>query len=440
MLTVVKSVFSFSVLCSALMLAGCGGSGSSPEATTAVVVTPPPPVAAVLPAQISGSLNQISGNTILVNDRQLDISQAAILYADATLSAATLQTGMKVLVQTDGRKVTTVKLNPDLSGRVSAVNQQQLQINNLGVDISALKNTPQVGDYVAISTAVTNSGVPVAAALVTLSGAEIPATVEVEGAVQQFNPNQQRFVLNGLEVDYAQSRNVPLDLNNGSWVEVYGTLAGPQLLALDIETERYADNAEIEIEGTITWVDAEQQRFELNRSLNLTVLATTRFEDGRQQDLAPGRVVEVTSRFVNNQPQLIEVEFSAQTQIPPVNQVAEPRFAVTGRVQQQDDALILNGYRFYLSSRTKFDDGLTTNLLDGQQLELEGVLRNGQLQLLEVERADTEQQVDLKGQVEQNAVWGYPADDQSLAAYEGKWVELECQLLNERVSGCRLDD
>lgn len=440
MLTVVKSVFSFSVLCSALMLAGCGGSGSSPEATTAVVVTPPPPVAAVLPAQISGSLNQISGNTILVNDRQLDISQAAILYADATLSAATLQTGMKVLVQTDGRKVTTVKLNPDLSGRVSAVNQQQLQINNLGVDISALKNTPQVGDYVAISTAVTNSGVPVAAALVTLSGAEIPATVEVEGAVQQFNPNQQRFVLNGLEVDYAQSRSVPLDLNNGSWVEVYGTLAGPQLLALDIKTERYADNAEIEIEGTITWVDAEQQRFELNRNLNLTVLATTRFEDGRQQDLAPGRVVEVTSRFVNNQPQLIEVEFSAQSQIPPVNQVAEPRFAVTGRVQQQDDALILNGYRFYLSSRTKFDDGLTTNLLDEQQLELEGVLRNGQLQLLEVERADTEQQVDLKGLVEQNAIWGYPADDQYLASYEGKWVELECQLLSQRVSGCRLDD
>lgn len=232
---------------------------------------------------------------------------------------------------------------------------------------------------------------------------------------------------------------VPANLANGSWVEVYGSLSGQTLLAYDIEAERYADIAEAEITGTITWVDSQQQRFELNQNLSFTVLATTRFEDGRQQDLAPGRIVEVTSRFVNNEAELVEVDFQSETADSAVVSKLDRRFAVTGRMQLQGDTLLFNGFVFQLISNTKLDDGLTLTRLDGESLELEGVQRNGQLQILEIERADNESRGDFKGLVTQGTIWGYQADDQSLTPFEGQWVEVECAIQGERLSACRLD-
>lgn len=434
-----KTIFSATLVSSALILAGCGGSGTDNTVTQVTATTPQQPPVSSLPALLSGNVSSFSGNQLTINERTLDISGVSIRYGDTTVSRSALIRDMKVLVRTDGAKVTAVELNPDISGRVTSTAGTQIEVNTLSVDVAALQTAPRVGDYVAISTAVGASEQLSAKALAVLNGSEIPATIELEGAVQQLTASQQRFVLNGLIVDYAQSRRVPANLANGSWVEVYGSLSGQTLLAYDIEAERYADIAEAEITGTITWVDSQQQRFELNQNLSFTVLTSTRFEDGRQQDLAPGRIVEVTSRFVNNEAELVEVDFQSETADSAVVSKLDRRFAVTGRVQLQGDTLLFNGFVFQLISNTKLDDGLTLTRLDGESLELEGVQRNGQLQILEIERADNESRVDFKGLVTQGTIWGYQADDQSLTPFEGQWVEVECAIQGERLSACRLD-
>ncbi len=434
------TIFSAALASSALIMAGCGSSGADSAVTQVTTATPQQPPVSQLPALISGSITNLTGNRLTINDRALDISGASIQYGDTAVASSALTQGMKVVVSTDGVKVTQVDLNPDISGRISAIAGTQLQINTLSVDASALTSLPQVGDYVAISTEVGSSSQLSAAAVMVLQGAEIPATIELEGLVQQLEPGQQLFVVNGLLVDYALAKRVPADLANGSWVEVYGSLSGQRLIALDIETERYADAAEAEITGTITWVDSQQQRFELNQNLSFSVLSSTRFEDGRQQDLALGRVVEVTSRMVNNKSELVEVDFQSKPADPAVVSKLDPRFAVSGQMRSEGKTLLFNGFVFHLINSTKFDDGLTLSGLESVVLELEGVQRNGQLQILEIERADNEPRIELKGLVTQGAIWGYQAADQSLTPFEGKWVELECNLLATRVSACRLDD
>lgn len=443
-MTKVTTIYSLSLLCSALFLGGCGGSGTEPVTAAPVTGGTQLPPTATLPDLISGSISSISANSLTINDRQLDISGVTVSYADATLASSALVENMKISVKTDGVKVTGIELNPDVAGIVSATSADQIQVNTLTIDIAALTTTPNVGDYVAVSADTTASTQPSATAVMVLSGAEIPTRIELEGAVEQLDASQQRFVVNGLQVDYAQAQRVPADLANGRWVEVFGSLAGQQIIALEIETERYTDSAEAEIEGTISWVDSEQQRFELNQNLSFTVLPATRFEDGSQQDLAIGRTVEVTSRFVNGEATLMEVDFKSASSSGSGGGAATtataPRFALSGQLQQDGDTLLLNGFVFHILSSTIFDDGLTRASLEGVQLEIEGVKRNGQLQILEIERADTDLRVDLKGQVTQGAIWGYVADDQSLAQHEGNWVELECDLLANRVSACQLDD
>jgi hypothetical protein len=143
---------------------------------------------------------------------------------------------------------------------------------------------------------------------------------------------------------------------------------------------------------------------------------------------------------VNNKSELVEVDFQSKPADPVVVSKLDPRFAVSGQMRSEGKTLLFNGFVFHLINSTKFDDGLTLSGLESAVLELEGVQRNGQLQILEIERADNDPRIDLKGLVTQGAIWGYQDADQSLSPFEGKWVEVECNLLGTRVSSFRLDD
>ena len=438
-----NSILPLMLVGTSLLVVACGDSSESATQVTQATpetTTPEQSPAVTLPELISGSVTDRVGTTVTINGYTFDIDNVPVGYADVSLNTSALIENMQVSVKTNGVKPTSITLNPDISGSVTAVSEGLVQVNTLNVNVAGIATTPRVGDYVAITTDPLNTDTYVASAVLVMEGNEVPVSIELEGAVQQLDASQQRFVLSGITVDYSTAQFTPANLSNGLWVEVYGELSGQQMIAWSIETERFDGVSEAEIEGVITWVDSQKQRFELNNDLMLEVLATTKFEDGSAQNLVIGRSVEVNVRVTATGFELVEVEFNDQGETPPNGDTVANTFSVIGQVQTTADGVVLNGYSFYFLPTTEFDDGLTRSNIQDQKVEMEGVVRNGQFQVLEVERADNDLRVDLEGMVTQNSLWGYSAEDKSLAAYEGKWVDVECDLYGQRLSACRLDD
>ena len=58
----------------------------------------------------------------------------------------------------------------------------------------------------------------------------------------------------------------------------------------------------------------------------------------------------------------------------------------------------------------------------------------------EVEPLEEEHEMELEGPVAQGRIWGYVTSDESLAPFEGRWLELECRFDGMRLSRCREDD
>jgi hypothetical protein len=57
---------------------------------------------------------------------------------------------------------------------------------------------------------------------------------------------------------------------------------------------------------------------------------------------------------------------------------------------------------------------------------------------IDLERQSNE--LELTGKVSQNSLWGYRASDASLATFDGKWVNVECQFDGMQIHSCRIDD
>ncbi|HDN9020252.1 TPA: hypothetical protein P2I16_002266 [Aeromonas salmonicida] len=124
----------------------------------------------------------------------------------------------------------------------------------------------------------------------------------------------------------------------------------------------------------------------------------------------------------------------------PLGTAQSAEFKLTGRTTWQLGQLMVNGIPFVLDEGTRFKDGLSEDDLGGRWVDLEGVVEEGVRVIREVEALDEEDEMELEGPVVQGRIWGYVTSDNSLAPFEGRWLELECKFDGMRLSRCRQDD
>ncbi|ATU96365.1 MULTISPECIES: hypothetical protein [Aeromonas] len=124
----------------------------------------------------------------------------------------------------------------------------------------------------------------------------------------------------------------------------------------------------------------------------------------------------------------------------PLGTAQSAEFKLTGRTTWQLGQLMVNGIPFVLDEGTRFKDGLSEDDLGGRWVDLEGVVEEGVRVIREVEALDEEDEMELEGPVAQGRIWGYVTSDNSLAPFEGRWLELECKFDGMRLSRCRQDD
>lgn len=421
------------VLAVATALSACGGSSDDNNSTVT------PPVAVALPTVVAGTVSNPTANSVTVNGYNVDTQNTTVSYAGQTLPASVLTEGTVVEVISRNNTVQQIKLNPSVAGTVTDSSSQQFTV--AGQTFNYAATTLNSGDFVLVSTRLQADGSTVVSAVTVLQGNDIPLYFELEGYIQQLNSNQQSFILNNDSVDYSAARIEDGPLQNGQWVEVFGRYSGDVFQAVDVDVEDYrSTDGDMEIEGLITWVNAEKTAFELSGKMQFSISATTRFDDGSVQDLVAGRYVEVTVQQQNGQPVVTEIEFTGQRQPVQPDNTRPQKFSLTGVASYQAGVFSINGFDFTLDNNTRYDDQLTTALLDGASLEIEGVVRNGQFIIREIERADNEPDIDLEGQVTEGRLWGYRATDDSLQLFEGQWADVDCWFDGVSLSQCKADD
>jgi hypothetical protein len=124
----------------------------------------------------------------------------------------------------------------------------------------------------------------------------------------------------------------------------------------------------------------------------------------------------------------------------PFGTAQSAEFKLTGRTTWQLGQLMVNGIPFVLDEGTRFKDGLSEDDLGGTWVDLEGVME-GELRVIrEVEALEEDDEMELEGPVAEGRIWGYVTSDDSLAPFEGRWLELECKFDGMRLSRCREDD
>ncbi|MEG0009691.1 MAG: hypothetical protein RR721_12770 [Aeromonas sp.] len=124
----------------------------------------------------------------------------------------------------------------------------------------------------------------------------------------------------------------------------------------------------------------------------------------------------------------------------PFGLVQAAEFKLIGRTSWQLGQLMVNGIPFDLDGDTRFKDGLSEDDLGGTWVELEGETQGERRLIRKVEALEEDDEMELEGPVEQGRIWGYVTSDESLAPFEGRWLELECQFDGMRLSRCREED
>lgn len=425
------------VLAIAASLSACGGSNNNDSSNNANSPTVPPVSRAALPAAIVGTVSATGANSVEVNGYTLPTDTAPVTYAGQTLPANTLTAGWPVKVTTSSNKVESIQLNPSLAGNISAVSDSSFTIAGTTLAYSQASATLKTGDYALVGTEQQADGSVRVTAVTTLAAGDIPLYYEIEGYLLELSETGKSFVLNQQTIDFSAAIIEDGPLKNGQWVEVFGRYDGTVFQAREVDVENYSKADDTEIEGVITWVNAEQTAFELSGKVQFNVSTGTRFDDGKQQDLVAGRYVEVTVKQVNGQPVVTEIEFTKARQ----PDTAKPQqFSLRGTAAYQNGVFSINGYTFVIDGSTRLEDRLIPESLHGTAVEIEGVVRDQQFVIREIEKADTDNDIDLEGQVSNNALWGYTASDNSLQAFDGKWADVDCYFDGVTISLCKLDN
>lgn len=378
-----------------LILAGCGG-GSSDNSNTNEAHTP---------SSIQGTIDSVSGDTIVVNGYTYHVDSA--YYAGEEVAIADLEKNMMISISSNARSAsahtdgTQVGLEPTIVGLISDTNHNNgtFKVNGIALTFTDLSREIEDGDWVMVSSLPTaNAGYKVLS-VVKFEHSNLTESVEVEGLISELDSNAKTFKLGAnLSVDYSNAQidnDDNTELSNGLWVEVTGSMVGSVLKADEVEVEDFDEvSNDTEIEGIITWVANDQSSFDLSYKGRFLVNDNTRYEDGNKSNLTVGTEVEVTTKKANGENIATEIEFEHDDDSQDWNDNDIDLEGIVKSIDESALSFIVQTFSgnqtVYVNQNTRYEDGLTFNTLPGQRVETEAYKVNNQYIASEIEAEDND--------------------------------------------------
>ncbi|WP_061037698.1 DUF5666 domain-containing protein [Vibrio coralliirubri] len=381
-----------------LILTGCGGSdsnnnGSNDNNTQA-------------PSAVQGTIDSVSGNTIVVNGYSYQVDSAN--YAGEDVAIADLEKNMMVSISSNARSASAqtsgaqVGLEPTIVGLISDTNHNNgtFKVNGIALTFTNLSGEIENGDWVMVSSLPTaNAGYKVLS-VVKFEHSNLTESVEVEGLISELDSNAKTFKLGAsLNVDYSNAQidndDSTSDLSNGLWVEVTGSMVGSALKADEVEVEDFDEiDNDTEIEGIITWVANDKSSFDLSYKGRFLVNDNTRYEDGNKSNLTVGAEVEVTTKQANGENVATEIEFEHDDDSQDWNDNDIDFEGVVQSIDEQALNFVIKttsgSQTVYVNQNTRYEDGLSFHTLHGQRIEAEAYKVNNQYIASEIEAEDND--------------------------------------------------
>ncbi|WP_286302541.1 DUF5666 domain-containing protein [Vibrio apostichopi] len=379
-----------------LILTGCGGSdsnsnGSNDNNTQA-------------PSAVQGTIDSVSGNTIVVNGYSYQVDSAN--YAGEDVAIADLEKNMMVSISSIARSASThtggtqVGLEPTIVGLISDTNHNNgtFKVNGIELTFTDLSREIENGDWVMVSSLPTaNAGYKVLS-VVKFEHSNLTESVEVEGLISDLNESTFKLGAN-LSVDYSiahiDNDESSKGLSNGLWVEVTGSMAGSVLNADEVEVEGFDEiDNDTEIEGIITWVANDKSSFDLSYKGRFLVNDNTRYEDGNKSNLTVGTEIEVTTKQANGENVATEIEFEHDDDSQDWNDSDIDFEGVVQSIDEQALSFVIQttsgNQTVYVNQNTRYEDGLSFDTLYGQRIETEAYKVNNQYIASEIEAEDND--------------------------------------------------
>ncbi|MFA0667683.1 DUF5666 domain-containing protein [Vibrio splendidus] len=381
-----------------LILTGCGGSDSNSNGSNDNNMQ--------APSAIQGTIDSVSGNTIVVNGYSYQVDSAN--YAGEDVAIADLEKNMMVSISSNARSASVhtngaqVGLEPTIVGLVSDANHNNgtFKINGIALTFTDLSREIENGDWVMVSSLPTaNAGYKVLS-VVKFEHSNLTESVEVEGLISDLDSNVKTFKLGAsLNVDYSNAQidndDSTSDLSNGLWVEVTGSIADSVLKADEVEVEDFDEiDNDTEIEGIITWVANDKSSFDLSYKGRFLVNDNTRYEDGNKSNLTVGTEVEVTTKQANGENIATEIEFEHDDDSQDWNDNDIDFEGVVQSIDEQALNFVIKtasgSQTVYVNQNTRYEDGLSFHTLHGQRIEAEAYKVNSQYIASEIEAEDND--------------------------------------------------
>ncbi|MEZ8858523.1 DUF5666 domain-containing protein [Vibrio sp. 10N.247.311.51] len=381
-----------------LILTGCGGSDSNSNGSNDNNTQ--------VPSAIQGTIDSVSGNTIVVNGYSYQVDNAN--YEGEDVAIADLEKNMMVSISSNARSASAhtsgaqVSLEPTIVGLISDANHNNgtFKVNGIALTFTDLSREIENGDWVMVSSLPTaNAGYKVLS-VVKFEHSNLTDSVEVEGLISDLDSNAKTFKLGAsLNVDYSNAQidndDSTSDLSNGLWVEVTGSMVGSALKADEVEVEDFDEiDNDTEIEGIITWVANDKSSFDLSYKGRFLVNDNTRYEDGNKSNLTVGAEVEVTTKQANGENVATEIEFEHDDDSQDWNDNDIDFEGVVQSIDEQALNFVIKttsgSQTVYVNQNTRYEDGLSFHTLHGQRIEAEAYKVNNQYIASEIEAEDND--------------------------------------------------
>lgn len=307
-------------------LTACGGGGGGGTAPAGGNATP---------GVVRGEIEKLG--SVVVNGVEFNISGATRTIDDNPGQPETeFKRGMIVTIKGtfDDRTgtATEIEVDDNLQGPISAVDPVNKTITVMGKTVQFEDNITRlnddtakvfgttanftVGQMVEVSGFDDSTGVIRASRIDDRTGA---TEVEAKGVVSGLAANSFTLTSGAATFTVNFTAALPAGVQNGSRVEVRGTLAGAVITALNsargvsLEDDGIDDNMnKVEVEGIVA--SGNSSSFVIN-GITVTTSSTTTFENGLPSDLLPGVKVEAEGPRVNGVIQAIKVSFRSTVRI-----------------------------------------------------------------------------------------------------------------------------